>query len=491
MDPQRPQKKTDDTWNEQSGRTNLPHQQAAKPAPLPFRARLAMLAGKGTAFFLRLLRRSGTALPGKVALRIDPELLSRLTAGQSVILVTGTNGKTTTVRLLSAILRAFGYPVITNPSGANLDSGLTSMLISGSRLLLQARGSSLPPALVFEIDEAFFGKLAGKLHPRVCVVTNFFRDQLDRFGELQHTRDLIAKGLAECRPISVLCADDSLCASLAVDLPADSVRTYGADRENLQPQSADSVLEAPFCLYCGTRYEYAGISYGHLGDFHCPGCGFRRPEPDLRFRANPGARSVGLRFYWNQEDASVDLPIAGLHNGYNAAAAVSAALAAGLPLDRSVAALADVTAAFGRMERFQAGDRQVCLILVKNPVGMDQALEFVMRAEDRDGLIFLLNSNDPDGRDVSWIWDVRFENRLPEGRIGVSGERANDLALRLVYAGKADAELDLDLDALRLFDRRLAVCRPGGCLYILPNYTSMLALRAALARRYNLPDFWR
>ena len=457
------------------------------------RSGAAIAAGRLASFGLRLLGRGATALPGKIALTLDPGLLGSLTRGRQVFLVTGTNGKTTTVRMLCAILRDHGFLVITNPSGANLDSGLTTTLLGQIRDLRRTSrpSAAVQAALVFEIDEAFFGKLAAQLNPSVCVVTNFFRDQLDRFGELQHTRDLIARGLDASQAKVVLCADDSLCASLGRDRPDDTLY-FGMARESMQMDTEDATLESRFCTFCGGRYQYEGMAYGHLGRFHCPDCGYSRPEPDLAFKPQGHSdRSLPLSFAWQNEQVSVDIPIPGLHNGYNAAAALSAAIAAGLPFAPSAAALEQSQAAFGRMERFTVGDKDICLILVKNPVGMDRALDFVARTQDRGGMMVLLNANDPDGRDVSWIWDVDFEHHLPGGRMGVSGIRCHDMALRLRYAGKEAADLRTDPDHLALFDRFLADCPAGKCLYILPNYTAMLALRADLARRYHLREFWR
>lgn len=452
------------------------------------RAGLAIGAGRLASVGLRALGRGATTLPGKIALRLEPGLLARLTWGRRVFLVTGTNGKTTTVRMLCAILQQQGYTVITNPSGANLDTGLTTTMLDH---LGELRGSQTATALVFEIDEAFFGKLAVRLNPSVCVVTNFFRDQLDRFGELQHTRDLIAKGLDESRARAVLCADDSLCASLGRGRPEETLY-FGMADEAMSNRSDDAIQESQFCTFCGGRYQYRGMAYGHLGRFRCPDCGFGRPQPDLSFRpAGQSSRNLPLTFNWRQESAAVTVPIPGLHNGYNAAAALTAALAAGLPFQESAAALAYSEAAFGRMERFAVGPREVCLILVKNPVGMDRALDFVAQAADQGGAMLLLNANDPDGRDVSWIWDVHFEHHLPAGAVGISGVRCHDLALRLYYAGKPAGDLLTDPDHLRLFDRLLAACPAGRCLYILPNYTAMLALRADLAKRYQLREFWR
>lgn len=445
---------------------------------------------------LRLFGRGGTALPGKTALKIQPRMLSLLTEGRRVFLVTGTNGKTTTVRILCTLLGELGYTVITNPSGANLDSGLTTTLIDNFKVLKNSSPDTL--ALVLEIDEAYFAKLAGSLNPSVCVVTNFFRDQLDRYGELQHTRDLIARGLDQTQAQLVLCADDSLCASLAHDRQQRS-HFFGMSRSAMKTGLSGGVLESGFCTFCGGRYKYEAMAYGHLGQFSCPDCGFARPQPELEFEASPDreglvqAQSLKL----SRHDAAgrvltinTRLSVPGIHNAYNATGALLAAYLTGASLEKLADALPLASAAFGRMERFTVGSKEVCLILVKNPVGMDRALDFVIQAQDFGSGMLLLNANDPDGRDISWIWDVDFETRLPDGVLGVSGVRRADMALRLQYAGKDKQELDIDQDYMKLFDRCLGRCPDHKCLYILPNYTSMLDLRAELAARYGLRDFW-
>lgn len=469
----------------------MPQHDDALPLGLfgKLRAFVAIHLSRVTLIALRLLGRGATALPGKVALRIDPGLLERLTAGRRVILVTGTNGKTTTVSILCSMLREAGHEIITNPSGANLDSGLTTTLVQSYRLLKKSSRLEKPLSIVYEIDEAFFAKLAKSLNPSVCVVTNFFRDQLDRFGELRHTRDLIAAGLGETRAHFVLCADDPLCASLGDD--AHETFYFGMSRDSMVREAGGS-QESTYCPFCQSPYRYEALAYGHLGRFACTGCDFAWPAADLEFRVEASRpQHLDLTFFSQKQKASSRLPIPGIHNAYNAAAALSAALVCGLPLSEAAASLKKTKAAFGRMERFSVEGKDVCLILVKNPVGMDRGLEFVRRAQDCGGLYFLLNARDPDGRDVSWIWDADFEQGLPSETIGVSGVRRHDLALRLRYAGQSLQHLSVDADAMALFDRMLAACKPGQCLYVLPNYTAMLDLRKELARRYSLNQFWR
>lgn len=449
---------------------------------------IGMAAGQVAGFFLRLMGRGATSLPGKAALWISPNILGHLTRGRQVFLVTGTNGKTTTVRLLCHLLEEQGRVVITNPSGANLASGLVTTLIQNRRRLAKALSAGQKAALVFEMDEAYFGRLARELKPDICVVTNFFRDQLDRFGELSHTRDLIASGLSACGAKAVLCADDPLCAGLGRNRPFPTVY-FGMSPPDLETDCGQAPMESVYCLFCGGRYQYERVYYGHLGLYRCDGCGYRRPCPDLSFSVlSDSEKGLELEVRTSSESVRFTFPIPGLYNAYNAAAALLAGTEAGIPLS-SAAALTKAKAAFGRMERFSIGDRDVCIILVKNPAGMDRALSFLQRAGDVGAVMMLLNANDPDGRDVSWIWDVLFEDRLP-GRIGVSGKRCHDLALRLYYAGKTADELAVSKDHMALFDKMLADCPPGRCLYLLPNYTAMLTIRADLRKRYPLPAFW-
>lgn len=462
---------------------------------LSLRTRFAIALGRAVSRILRLFGRGATTLPGRISLIVDPVLLSHLTAGRQVFLVTGTNGKTTTVRIICTLLEQNGVQVTTNTSGANLDTGLATTLISAQAAIRTADRRSTGNAFVFEIDEAYFGKIADQLNPAVAVVTNFFRDQLDRYGELRTTRNLIEKGLTKIDSDIVLNADDSLCASLGRYRP-EQASYFAMAPEMLTEQPTRSSDEASYCTYCGERYQYNGRSYGHLGRFHCPQCGFTHPEPDLTVQvlpANADQKEQGQQLLFRTtagEQAQGFLPIPGIHNAYNAAAAVLALQTAGYPLPVLASQLAAASPAFGRMERFSAEGREVCLLLVKNPVGMDRALEYVTAADDFGGSFLLLNSEEPDGRDISWIWDVDFESNPMSAPVYIAGKRCHDLALRLYYGGQPRAALISDPDSIAQFERALAKCPVGRCLYILPNYTAMLHLRAYLADRYNLRPFW-
>jgi len=435
-----------------------------------------------------------------LALRLDPRLLARLAPRFRVLAVTGTNGKTTTTRLACAAIRETGQVVVTNRSGANLAAGLATTLLSVPNRVL-FRGESRPTA-VLEVDEAAYARVAKDLAPAATVVTNLFRDQLDRYGELEKTRSLLGTGLASGGGIAVLNADDALVATLSADIP-NPVLYYGFSPDLMDPDRLPSDGDAAYCRRCGTHYTYEGVVFGHFGAYRCGGCGFRRPEPDVRAAAlrRPGEREWQrteedlpeggfLTLEASGRHAAAAVPFAGDYNLYNVLAAGALLHAAGFDLERAGRAFADADTGFGRMERIPAGDRTLRILLVKNPAGLTQAMDHVSRADDAGGALFLLNDNAADGRDVSWIWDADLEDRPLPGTVGVSGLRAEDMALRLRYAGIPEERIRTGADPVALLHALLEDCPPGSTLYILPTYTAMLSLRARLRKEYPLPDFW-
>jgi lipid II isoglutaminyl synthase (glutamine-hydrolysing) len=474
----------------------------------------SFLIGKVIIFFLRIFGRNATTLPGKIAFMLCHRLPEHLTRNTDVTLITGTNGKTTTTRLLCAIYRGNGHPVISNGSGANLISGITTALIEEtpiSRLLCSGRvikkkdldsdpantGAGSKVKIVLEIDEGAFGRYAGSLNANVIAVTNLFRDQLDRYGELSRTREMIRKGFLDSpKSRIVLCADDSLSASLTAGL-SNRVLFNGICSEQLRREgiAREISTEAGHCVFCGNPYEYKGRSFGHLGDYTCPSCGFTRPLPDL-FCAyehtgnNYYRMSVCLKLS-PEEDISISLPIPGEHNVYNALTAIGAAVADGIEPALCKNGIESTQAGFGRMEKIRIGDQEICIILVKNPVGLDRALSFLEQAEDAGPVMFLLNDRIADGTDVSWIWDVDFENRPMQHRYFISGVRCYDMALRLQYAGVPKERIEkISGQFVDVFEQALSGCTAGECFYLLPNYTSLLTLRAYLEKKYRLKGIW-
>lgn len=447
---------------------------------------LACLLCRVMRFGLRLLGRGGTALPGKAALKLCPALLSELGRGVETVIVTGTNGKTTVSGMLRHMLDRAGKPYISNRSGANLSGGIAGEFAANATLL----GRAKKPLAVIECDEGHFPAVVKALRPRAIVVTNLFRDQLDRYGEVTYTRDHLAEGIREA-PEAVLClnADCSLTASLGLDAP-NSVLYYGVDAPC--PQRTPHVSDATRCLHCGGRYAYRRRTYAHLGDWYCPQCGASRPAPQLTaVRVEPIPRS-GSRVELRTPEGDVTLTTAlpALYNVYNALAALAAGRAMGWPGDKCAEALSTFDAAFGRMETMRVGETAVTIILVKNPAGCDRALEYLATLPEDILPIFCLNDNAADGTDVSWIWDADYEflfeqRRYP--RIGVYGVRALDMRMRLKYAGADDG-------AIAVYDTPEALARAvetaGRDVYVLPNYTSMLTVRDKLSALAGGGKFW-
>ena len=445
----------------------------------------ACLVCRMARFAIRLAGRGGTALPGKLALKLYPDLLSELGKGVECVVLTGTNGKTTTAGMLRHMLDQAGIPYISNRSGANLTSGICVEFINNASLL----GRPKKRLAVLECDEANVPAVMRALRPKVLAVTNLFRDQLDRYGEVSHTRAYIADGIL-ASPGTVLClnADCSLTASLGRDVSNPAVY-YGVD--GASSDTEPNVSDAPRCIVCGERYSYRRHTFAHLGDWYCPRCGSCRPAPDMAAEKieplGSGSR-VTLRTPEGLRTVEVALPA--LYNVYNALTALTAARSMHWDMDVCIASLAGFDAMFGRMETMRVGSTLVQIVLVKNPAGCDRALEY-LASRDEDCLpVFCLNDNAADGTDVSWIWDADYEAlfaRRSYREIGVWGIRAGDMRLRLKYAGADDSVVTV---YETLDDLAKAVREAGRPVYVLPNYTSMLTVRDKLSALAGGGKFW-
>ena len=445
---------------------------------------LALCAGRTIRFISLKSGRSASALPGGVALMIYRDFLQDICEGREIVMVSGTNGKTTIVHTLSELMRAEGREVFANDSGANMQDGLASSLLARRREIKTAQN----PLFIFEVDEAWFPRLTRFLKPQVCIVSNFFRDQLDRYGELDHTRELIREALEQCPEYTgfVLCADDPLCASLS-EVGKTRSRFFGMDAQAMQPFQDDLLLESRRCPICGEDLTHSVTAYAHLGEYHCAHCGFTRPVPDFSFYpdAEEGAEGLALFHSAGEEGTKLRFGIPGLHNLYNAAAAVLGAVQLGVKQESWLKVLPQVRPVSGRMEKQKLKGRDLSVILIKNPVGAEQAISYIKSDKQIKALYLLLNDREQDGCDVSWIWDIDFEvlasGLLNQVRlIFLSGSRAADMALRLVYAG-------VDENKLRLMDTvdetlltAVNSLEPDEKLAILPNYTAMLHLRERL-----------
>lgn len=449
---------------------------------------IAVLACKLCRSLIRLLGRGGTDFPGRVALKLCPNLLGVLAKNVTSVIVTGTNGKTTTSRMIEQAWQDAGISYFANKSGANLLSGVTAEFAVHSTLTGRCRYTH---ALI-EADEAALKLISKYLDAKVIVFTNVFRDQLDRYGEVTHTLEKLRLG-AENSPHATLClnADDSLITSLR-ELVPNPVLFYGVDTP-IYGEQTHEVSDAPYCIKCKSAYEYDYVTYGHLGGYRCPHCGYARPTPALHVSqillSDEEHSQVVFRDGEDEYPATINLP--GGYNIYNACAAMAASKALGLELSGAAQALSHFACGFGRMEKFRLNETDVRMILIKNPAGCNQVLSFLTQRTQPFVFAACLNDRTQDGRDVSWIWDVAFERLLALGdtlsEVYLSGTRAEDMALRFLYAGFPREKLHVQKDYAKLMEQATAHRLP---VFVMPTYTAMLALRGTISKVYGYKQFW-
>ena len=453
----------------------------------------AIAAGKATRAGLQLLGRGGTALPGLVALTLDPDTIARLSGSlaHGAVCVSGTNGKTTTTRMLSDIVRAAGWEPVHNRSGSNLDRGIAGALLADATW-----GGDLRANVgVFEIDEASVPRVLARLVPRVLVVTNLFRDQLDRYFEIDALARRIGEAVAKLPETTtlVLNADDPIVAYLK-ERHRGPVLTFGVDDPSVGGTVPQTISDATRCPRCRHPLSYARVILAHIGDWRCGTCGLARPAPDVSAReVRLSANDSRLRLSGSVGSAVDDIvvPLPGLYNAYNALAALAATQALDISLTTGIRALAAFKPAFGRLEIVEAEGRRLRLLLVKNPAGFNAAIAALLETERRPRILGALNDRDADSRDVSWIWDADFEALAPRiAHATVTGLRARDLALRFKYAGVPRDRIEVVDGWIPAIRAAIAGTPPGDELVVLATYTAMLSLRGALSRLGYVAQFW-
>lgn len=439
---------------------------------------------------LRSLKTGGTSLPGKLALKFDKEILIKLSRNKKILVVTGTNGKTTTSRMIAQILKMNKKSFYTNKSGANLLSGITTAFIENYK--------QKTDYVLLEIDEAAFSIATKYFSPTAVVVTNFFRDQLDRYGELYSTLNKVKEGVKNApKTILLLNADDSLCASIGNEYP--NPRLYYGFSDNVSGlKKNDELSDSIYCIYCKTRYKYESKTIGHLGHFRCDNCKYERPDPDI-FVHDILKRSSDNTIVSIEIDKTlhkVEIRLPAIYNIYNALSALSLAKALHLDTQNSIKALATFEGGFGRMEKIDANGKFINIMLVKNPAGFNSSLEHLLSINLSFSVCFSINDNIADGRDISWLWDVNFEKLDPALRKNIryiicSGKRANDMALRLKYMDVPEEKINVIEDYNEMLKFGLVNTDKDSTFYILPTYTSMLDIRKILQNKYNLKEIWK
>jgi len=441
---------------------------------------LSRLSGRG----------GGTTLPGRLLVGMAPDAIERLAAGldRGSIVVSSTNGKTTTAGMIAGILRAAGREPVHNRAGSNMHWGVATALLE------QDGDEGL-----FELDEGWLPRVAPQLRPRLLVLGNLFRDQLDRYGELERLADEWAELVARLSPSGVemaLNADDPLIADLGRDRELrrrPGVTYFGIEDRSQALPELQHAHDAKHCRRCGAPYAYERAFVGHLGHYSCPNCKADRPGPDVfATEVEPrGMSGLGARIRTPEGEFDLDLPLPGLYNLYNALAAISAGLRSEIGLDTIRAGLEQTKAVFGRVETIDVGGRPVSILLIKNPAGTNEVLRTLRLERDGDGLDLWLALNDriADGRDISWIWDADFELLRDEvRRVVCAGTRAPEMALRLKYAGWPESAIEVRASIAESFDG--AVSDGDGRLFALPTYTALLELRRLLSNRGLAAEYW-
>jgi lipid II isoglutaminyl synthase (glutamine-hydrolysing) len=457
-----------------------------------FASKLAVARATG-ALSRRSGRGGGTTLPGRVLLRLAPDAIERLGAGlaDGATIVSATNGKTTTAGMIAAALRAAGRSPVHNRAGSNMSWGVATAL-------LEQDGSEG----LFEVDEAWLPRIAAALDPKLVVLGNLFRDQLDRYGELERLADEWGRLVAERagRTRFVLCADDPLVADLGRDRELrrrDGVTYFGVDDPDVALAELQHAHDAKHCRRCGALYAYERAFVGHLGHYHCGNCGAERPAPDVVATRVSLAGMRGSTVAVRTPDGEVELrlPLPGLYNVYNALAALAAARELGVPPADAARGIATTEAAFGRVETIVVGEVALSILLIKNPAGANEVIRTLRLEAGADGdaaldLWIALNDRIADGRDISWVWDADFELLAGAARrVTCAGTRAAEMAVRLKYAGLEAERIEVEESIERSLDA--AVAATDGRLVALPTYTALIELRRLLSARGLAREYWR
>jgi UDP-N-acetylmuramyl tripeptide synthase len=465
---------------------------AGAPEPFSWRTVLSIAVGKAASRATRLIGRGGgTAITGMVARSVDPSILDKLVrrAGVPVVAITGSNGKTTTARFAAALLRGEGIAVRHNSAGANLIQGVTSLAVGAA----DWRGRLPDGVLVVEVDEGALPRVAPETMPRALLVTDLFRDQLDRFGEIYAVADAI-ESVALALPTEsalIVNADDPMVATLAEKRQGRRV-TFGLAIKHSTDQitrAADTIR----CPRCRADLKYRYVYLSHMGDYSCPKCGFARPKTDVTVTALDvlGLDRTRCEIRTPKGKLTVEIPQSGVHIAYDVAAAIAILVGLDVPLEHAAESLASVGPAFGRLEKIDADGITVFLAFAKNPTSYNTTLRALATEDEPRQLLIAASNTLVDGEDFGWLWDVDFESMAPKvERVVVSGTRADELANRLHYAGVGSGKLTVIEDRPAALDEALGHLPMSGRLVILSGYTPLIELRNEMSRRGWAGRYW-
>ncbi|MBE3559665.1 MAG: DUF1727 domain-containing protein [Ktedonobacteraceae bacterium] len=472
--------------------------QAAVPTPSPLgRARLAVaisagkLAGASGRFF-RI--GGGTSLPGMIARRIDPNVL-KLVVGASKakkIVITGSNGKTTTARMTAAIADASGQRVSQNRTGSNLLQGVTSVAVNFANIFGQLDSD----VLLFEIDEGTIPLAVPEIQPDVVVITNIFRDQLDRYGELYSVANALNKMLEDLPDSAtiLLNGNDPQVANFGANAKARRL-FFGLETTDVGTPVPEQSADIIRCIHCNSDLEYKVAYMSHLGIYRCPTCGYTLPTLDIAATsirlAEDGAGPTHVTLRTPHGEMQLMIPLPGLHNVYNAAAAIGAAMAAGFDMEKVQAALSSIRPAFGRLEKIEAGDKTIYLTFVKNPTSFNLMLRLIAQHPGKKHFLMAMSHTAVDGEDFAWLWDVDIEEMVPDILdVVCSGNKPEEIAMRLKYAGLPINRFSIIHEREEALDAALSHVEPGGTLYIMSGYTPTHELRRIMQKRGWVRHFW-
>ncbi|WP_428911656.1 MurT ligase domain-containing protein [Niallia sp. Krafla_26] len=430
-----------------------------------------VLAAKMTQKASRLLNKSGSNIPGVVARKIDPNILRKLASKtEKIVLISGTNGKTTTSQIIGHILKENGYHIIHNAEGSNMISGITTAFINHEKFVMRKKADMA----IIEIDEGSIARVSKEIRFDLMVFTNFFRDQLDRFGEIDALVNKICGILSQTSAKLILNADDPFTSRLGqIGLDCEY---FGIDKNAFSFEN-HNVTESTYCPQCDGPLRYDHYHYGQLGYYHCE-CGFKRKNP--KYELNHLDMDKGLSLKTNHGDFSI--PILGSYNAMNTLAAISLAIELGVSSEQIQRALSTFQIENGRMEGFHHKEKPVILNLAKNPAGVNVSLSESNGNLDRKQYLLVLNDTDNDGQDVSWIWDADYEKINPSltERVICSGLRAEDMAVRIKYTGFPQDKIEIIKNINQAVEELL---NKHVNSYIVPNYTALGPTRKALVKR--------